>query len=53
MHHADGRQALKRRSAVNERAETIAARSVEPSSEAGCAAPPLSIELQGEAGEVS
>ena len=33
--------------------ETIASRGAEPSSEAGCAVPPLSVKLQGEAGETA
>ena len=38
---------------VSERDETIASRGAELSSEAGCAVPPLSVNLQGEAGETA
>ena len=38
---------------VSERHDTIASRGAEPSSRAGCAVPPLSVELQGEAGEAA
>ena len=38
---------------VSERDETIASRGAEPSSEAGCAVQPLSVKLQGEAGETA
>ena len=38
---------------VSDRAETIASRGAEPSSEAGCAVQPLSVKLQGKAGETA
>ena len=38
---------------VSERDETIASRGAEPSGEAGCAVLPLSVKLQGDAGETA
>ena len=38
---------------VSERDEAVASRGAEPSSEAGGAVPPLSVKLQGKAGEAT